>query len=146
MRITTKGEYGVRALLDLARHIDEGPIPSATIAERQHVPENYLDQILLILRRGGLVRSVRGPGGGHMLARPPDKVSLGKALEILEGPFEPMECVNPDFSDCSLLERCTIRQVWAELKHVTDDVLYSTTLSHLLEKQSPQPEQPMYYI
>lgn len=145
MRITTKGEYGVRALLYLAQHHGEGPTPSATIAKRQHVPENYLDQILLTLRRAGLIRSVRGPSGGHMLAHSPSEINLGQALEVLEGPFEPMECVNPDFSDCSLLERCTIRQVWMELKHVTDDVLYSTTLSQLVRNRTQQRE-PMYYI
>ncbi len=132
MRITTKSEYGIRALLYLARHYGEGPVPSAIIANRQMIPENYLDQILLTLRRAGLIRSVRGPGGGHMLARAPEQIYLGEAIAALEGPFEPMECVNPDFSDCLLLERCTIRQVWRELKNVTDEVLYSTSLAQLI--------------
>ncbi len=145
MRITTKSEYGIRALLYLARHYGEGPVPSATIAARQMIPENYLDQILLTLRRAGLIRSVRGPGGGHMLARSPDQIYLGEAITALEGPFKPMDCVNPDFSDCLLLERCTIRQVWRELKHVTDEVLYSTTLAQLIRRPIEADTQ-VYYI
>lgn len=146
MRITTKGEYGIRALLELAQRYGEGPVPSAEIAAAQHVPENYLDQILLLLRRAGIVRSIRGPSGGHMLARAPEEINLGEVLSVLEGTFEPMECVNPDFSDCLLLESCTIRRVWRELKHVTDEVLYSTTLAHLVEQSQPRIEQPVYFI
>ena len=83
MRVTTKGEYGLRALVELASH-EEGLLPSATIAARQKIPENYLSQLLLTLRKGGLVESVRGPAGGHMLARPADQINLGEALDVLE--------------------------------------------------------------
>ena len=146
MRISTKGEYGVRALFELAQHEGEGPIQSASIAARQHVPEKYLSQLLLIMRRKGLIHSIRGPQGGHMLARPASDISLGEALSVLEGPLLPMDCVKADFSDCCLLDMCVIRDVWRDLKAATDDVLYSTTLADLLHNQMQREAEVMYYI
>jgi Rrf2 family cysteine metabolism transcriptional repressor len=146
MRISTKGEYGVRALFDLAQHYGEGPVQSAQIAARQHIPENYLNQLLLTLRKAGLIESMRGPSGGHQLARDPAEINLGEAITALEGPIHPMDCVNPDFTECSLLELCVIRDVWREVKTVTEDVLYSTTLAELLQSRRQREEQLMYYI
>lgn len=146
MRISTKGEYGVRALFELAQHYGEGPVQSSHIAARQHVPETYLNQLLLTLRNAGLIKSIRGPGGGHMLARPPAEINLGEALAALEGPMVLMDCVNPDFTECSLLEMCVIRDVWRELNEATNDVLYSTTLEELLQSRRERQEHLMYYI
>ncbi|MGB0388577.1 MAG: RrF2 family transcriptional regulator [Ardenticatenaceae bacterium] len=146
MRISTKGEYGVRALFDLAQQEGEGLVQSATIAARQQVPEKYLSQLLLTMRKKGLIHSVRGPQGGHMLARPASKISLGEALTALEGPLVPMECVKPDFTDCCLLDMCVIRDVWCDLKAATDEVLYSTTLADLLNSHMQRKAQAMYYI
>ena len=146
MRISTKGEYGVRALFDLAQREGEGPVQSASIAARQHVPEKYLSQLLLIMRRKGLIHSIRGPQGGHMLARAASDISLGEALSALEGPLVPMDCVNADFSDCCLLDICVIRDVWRDLKAATDDVLYSTSLADLLNNQMQREAEVMYYI
>ncbi len=147
MRITSKGEYGVRALYDLAQHEGEGPIASASIASRQQIPENYLSQLLLIMRKAGLVHSVRGPQGGHLLARPAAEIHLSEVLTALEGPFLPMECVDPNFTDCCLLHTCAIRDVWRDLKVATDDVLYATTLADLIGNRTPQPaHELMYYI
>ncbi|MCB0078441.1 MAG: Rrf2 family transcriptional regulator [Anaerolineales bacterium] len=143
MRVTTKGEYGLRALVELASH-EEGLLPSATIAARQKIPENYLSQLLLTLRKGGLVESVRGPAGGHMLARPADQINLGEALDVLEGPFMPMECVTPGYDECCMVDGCSIRGVWRDLKVATDEILYSTTLADLLPERS-QPAD-LYFI
>ncbi len=120
MRISTKGEYGLRALFDLAQHTGKGPVQSAHIAQRQQIPENYLSQLLLIMRNSGLIRSIRGPQGGHLLARDAAEINLGEVLTALEGPFLPMECVNPDFTDCSMMEMCVIRDVWREARWEQD--------------------------
>lgn len=146
MRISTKGEYGIRALFDLAQHEGEGPIQSATIAARQQIPENYLSQLLLMMRKGGIIQSVRGPQGGHMLARTAGAINLGEVLTLLEGPLMPMECVDPDFTDCCLLDVCVIRDVWRDLKAATDEVLYSTTLADLLDSHMGREAEIMYYI
>ena len=145
MRVTTKGEYGLRALVELAQHAGQGLLPSATIAARQQIPENYLSQLLLTLRKAGLVESVHGPAGGHMLARPADTIDLGEVLTILEGPFLPMECVTPGYDDCCMLEGCSIRDVWRDLKAATDEVLFSRTLADLLPERTID-SPPMYYI
>lgn len=146
MRISTRGEYGVRALYDLAQHAGEGPIQSATIAARQQIPENYLSQLLLVLRKSGFIRSVRGPQGGHMLARAAETINLGEVLTTLEGPLVPMDCVNADFTDCCLLDACVIRDLWRDLKAATDDILYSTTLADLLHSRQARSPEAMYYI
>ena len=93
MRIGTKGDYGVRALIDLAMYGGDGPAQRAEIARRQHVPEAYLDHLLAQLRRAGFIRSMRGPSGGHELARPAEEVNLLQVLEALEGSLAPLPCL-----------------------------------------------------
>lgn len=146
MRITTKGEYGLRALYDLAQHEGAGSIQSGAIASRQNIPESYLSQLLLVLRKAGLVHSVRGPQGGHRLARPATAINMGEALAALEGPMLPMDCLDPNFTDCCFMDTCTLRPVWRDLKNAADDVLYSTTLADLLGGRTERVVEPMYYI
>src|SRR6266487_1926764 len=92
MKLTMKGDYGLRAMLDMAAYYGQGPIESADIARRQYIPEQYLDQILMALRKEGLVKSVRGPKGGHMLAKPPSQISRAQVMQALEAYAPPMEC------------------------------------------------------
>ena len=99
MKISTKGDYGVRALIDLALHEGEGPVQRADIARRRHVPESYLDHLLAQLRRDGFIRSTRGPGGGHELAKPQGEICLLHVLESLEGSLAPIGCVHDDASE-----------------------------------------------
>src|SRR3970040_765526 len=89
MKVSTKGDYGVRALVELAHHYGQGPVQSAEIAARQEVPETYLDQLLTTLRRAGFIRSVRGPQGGHALIRDPKEVRLSEVMTALEGSLAP---------------------------------------------------------
>jgi Rrf2 family protein len=105
-----KGDYGLRAMIDLAAHYGKGPVPSAAIAARQHVPEHFLDQLLIALRRAGLLKSQRGPQGGHMLAKPPSQISMSDVIRALEGNTAPMECV-PNPPVCQLSPGCAIRGV-----------------------------------
>ena len=85
MKLTMKGDYGLRAMLDMAAYYGQGPIESSDIATRQHIPEQYLDQILMVLRKEGLVKSVRGPKGGHMLAKSPSQITMAQVMQALEG-------------------------------------------------------------
>src|ERR1700675_2907691 len=94
MKVSTKGDYGVRALVELAHHFGEGPVQSAEIASRQEVPEPYLDQLLTNLRRAGFIRSVRGPQGGHALIRNPRELRVAEVIEALEGPIMPSDCLD----------------------------------------------------
>src|SRR5512146_3236341 len=99
MKVSSRGEYGLRALYDLAEHYAQGAIPSADIARRQHIPPNYLNQLLIVLRRSGLISSERGRHGGHRLARPPQQITLSEAVQVLDGSTAPVDCVD-DATGC----------------------------------------------
>jgi len=142
-----KSDYGLRAMIDLAAHFGQGPIPSADIAARQYVPEHFLDQLLITLRRAGLLKSQRGPQGGHMLARPPQQISMSDVIRALDGGTAPMECLpNPTF--CQLVPGCAIREVWREVEEFAQQLLTRTTLDKLAERHRVAAEsgEAMYYI
>lgn len=147
MRLSTKGQYGTRALLDLALHRDEEPVPLKDIAQRQQISLQYLEHLITPLITAGIVRSTRGARGGVCLARPPQEVRLSEIIQLLEGSIAPVECVNNP-KTCARSELCVTRDVWGELKKAIDGVLESTTLQDLVERQKrkEQPEEAMYYI
>jgi Rrf2 family transcriptional regulator, cysteine metabolism repressor len=147
MKLSTKGQYGTRALLDLALHRDEEPVPLKDIAHRQQISLQYLEHLITPLIAAGIVRSTRGARGGVCLVRPPHEVRLSEVIQLLEGSIAPVECVNnPD--TCARSELCVTRDVWGELKKAIDGVLESTTLQDLVERQKvkAQTEEAMYYI
>ena len=134
MKVSTKGDYGVRALVELAHHYGEGPVQSATIASRQEVPEPYLDQLLTTLRRAGFIRSVRGPHGGHALIREPREVKLSEVMEALEGSLAPIACVD-DPESCTKSGGCVQRDVWEQVRDATRAILENVTIGDLAEKE-----------
>ena len=147
MRMTMKGDYGLRAMIDLAAHYGRGPVPSSEIAVRQLIPEHFLDQLLITLRRAGLLKSQRGPQGGHMLARPPSQITMGDIIHALEGNTAPMECV-PNPSVCQLSPGCGIRDVWIQVEDYAQQLLNATTLDQMAERHRvpAQATGAMYYI
>jgi Rrf2 family protein len=145
MKLTMKGDYGLRAMLDMAAYYGQGPIESADIARRQYIPEQYLDQILMALRKEGLVKSVRGPKGGHMLARSPAEITMAQVMQALEGYVPPMECLpNPDF--CKLSPGCALREVWQQIDAMTQQVLGTKTIEQLAQRHQIDNLETMYYI
>lgn len=136
MKVSTKGDYGVRALIELAQHYGEGPLQSAEIAARQQVPEPYLDQLLTTLRRAGFIRSTRGPQGGHQLIRDPKELRLREVIEALEGSLAPIDCLDPS-SACSRTGGCAQRAVWEEVMAATTAILDRTTIADLAERARP---------
>ena len=134
MKVSTKGDYGVRALVELAHHYGEGPVQSAEIAARQEVPEPYLDQLLTTLRRAGFIRSVRGPQGGHALIRSPDEVRLSEVMTALEGSLAPIACVD-DPDACTRTGGCVQREVWERVRDATVEILEHVTIGDLAEKE-----------
>lgn len=136
MKISTKGEYGIRAMIELARRYGEGYVQSATIAAVRDVPENYLYQLLITLRKAGLVRSRRGPQGGHMLSRPPDRISLAEVVLALEGPLAPVTCVQDSVvHDCRFADTCVVRDVWRRVTDATRRILEDTSFEQLVERE-----------
>lgn len=132
MRLSTRGEYGVRAMHDLAERYKQGPVPLNSIAERQDISQDYLEQLIISLRKGGLVRSIRGAQGGYELARDPSEISIGEILRILEGPVGPVECLDGgDAEICGRAGQCAARTVWKRLRESINGVLDTTSLADL---------------
>jgi Rrf2 family protein len=144
VKVSTKGDYGVRALIELALHLGEGPLQSAEIAARHRIPEPYLDHLLTTLRRAGFIRSVRGPQGGHELVRKPAEVRLDDVLEALEGSLSPSACLD-DNSPCAKSGGCPQRDLWQEVHNATIEILHRTTIADLAAK-ARQPVGGYYYI
>ena len=135
MRIPMKVDYGVRALVDLAEHRgDERPVQTAEIANRQSIPEPYLDQLLTSMHKFGFIRSRRGPRGGHVLARPAADISLNDVVETLEGRSAPLDCIE-DASECSLAQACSQRDVWKDVEDAIREVLNTTSVGDLADRQ-----------
>ncbi len=147
MKLSTRGQYGTRALLDLALHWGEEPVPLKDIAQRQQISIHYLEHLLTPLIAAGIMRSTRGARGGVCLVRPPHEVRLSEIIQLLEGSIAPVECVNNP-RICSRSQLCVTRDIWGELKKAMDGVLESTTLQDLVERQKGkrQSEATMYYI
>ena len=134
MKVSTRAEYGLRALIDLANHFGEGPVQSRDIAVRQGLPEPYLNQLMASLRRAGLVASKRGPSGGHVLARPPEEINLRQAFDVLEGSTAPWWCVETDEPDCVYAAGCSLRPLWHAVNGAVAQVLSGMTLASLTSK------------
>ena len=147
MKLSTRGRYGSRALLDLTLNHGRGPVLLKDIARRQQISLRYLEQLITPLITGGIVQSTRGPKGGVSLARAPQEIRLSEVIQLLEGSVAPVECLdNPD--TCLRSGFCAPQDIWGELKRVMMGVLDSTTLQDLVERQKRkgQSEEVMYHI
>lgn len=138
MRLSTKGRYGLRAMIELTSSQQEGPIAIHTIAERQDLSERYLEQLLNLLKQAGLVKSIRGAQGGYMLGRDPTTITAGDIIQVLEGPIGP-ECINEiNPGDCKRAEICVAKNLWAEMRDAITAVLDSYTLADLAHESCRQ--------
>ncbi len=147
MKLSTRGQYGTRALLDLALRSGERPVPLKDIARRQQISLRYLEHLMTPLIVGGMVRSTRGRRGGVLLARRPEEIKLSEVIRLLEGSIALVECINNP-ETCDRFRFCVTRDVWAELGKAMNGVLESTTLQDLVKRQKrkERPEAVMYYI
>ena len=134
MRISTRGRYGLRAMLELAQRFGEAPVLMNTLAQRQGLSRKYLHVLLTALKSAGLVHSVRGPGGGFVLARPPAQIKLSEILHAAEGPLSLVHCV-ADRRACNRSKRCPARRVWRDLSGAIEDVLDNVTLEDVIASE-----------
>ncbi len=134
MKLSTRSRYGLLAIIDLAINQEKGPVPLREIATRQNLSENYLEHLVGALRRAELIQSVRGPAGGYYLARPPEEISLGAIIRVLEGPIAPVECSHLDEEGCLSPEDCFIRGFWEDLRVEVNQVFDARTLNDLVQK------------
>ncbi len=146
MKLSTRGKYGARALLDIAFHYDGNPVLLKDIARRQDISAQYLEQLMSPLIKAGLVRSIRGARGGVTLAKPPEEIKLSQVIQIMEGSIALVECVD-DPKICPRSDFCVTRDVWEEMKRAMTQVLEFTTLQDLVERQKEKEKSAeMYHI
>ena len=147
MKLSTKGEYGLLAAIDLALYSERGPVQSVQIAERQDIPKQYLDQLLLMLKKAGLVESSRGRQGGYQLARPAPEITLFDVVTALEGPIENVNFIGKGKGKLGQnpSERI-LKDIWTDLVCHTIETLKRRTLEEFCDNHRKIQEQFMYYI
>lgn len=144
MKISTRGRYGVRLLIDLAEHMDESHIPLARIAERQNVSARYLEQVAVILKRAGYIRSVKGASGGYALARTPPDIVIGDVLRVLEGDMLVVDNPHPGEEE-NAFQRCIRSMVYSPLNERVASIVDSISLASIVGTRDVDLA-PMYYI
>ncbi|WP_077532342.1 RrF2 family transcriptional regulator [Massiliimalia massiliensis] len=135
MKISTKGRYALRLLVDLAEYNTGENISLKDIAARQEISFKYLEQIITMLNRAGLVRSVRGPQGGYRLAKRPEEYTVGEILRLTEGSLAPVSCLDEKENNCPRKEECATIELWQELYQAILGVVDHTTLADLVENK-----------
>ena len=129
MKISTKGRYALRLMIDLAQHDAGGYIPLRDISRRQEISAKYLEQIVVQLSRAGFVTSTRGAQGGYTLTNPPEATTVGEILRVLEGSLSPVDCV--DHPNCANSDHCVSLSIWKKMKVALDEVVDNITLADM---------------
>ncbi len=137
MKISTKGRYAVRLMLDLASHDNGKPVRLKEVAARQGISDKYLEQIISILNKAGCVKSVRGPMGGYLLSREPEEYTVGEILRLTEGSLAPVECIRTEH-ECARQETCASRMLWMKLNDAINGVVDHVTLADLAEWENKE--------
>lgn len=142
MKLSTKGRYGLRAMIDIAQYNDTEtePVPISKIAERQNLSERYLEQLMSLLKKNGLIRSVRGAGGGYVLAKEASEISVGDVLRALEGSLEPVDCdgFSPD-GECEAAGECVTKYVWKKINESINRTVDEMKLDTLVRESRQLP-------
>ena len=135
LRLSTKGQYGVRAMFEIAKHYKKGPLTIKEIAGKQGVSISYLEQLLNKLRKTKLIKSLKGPGGGYVLKRDPGLISVGIILKALEGPVAIAQCLDPSAKGCNRIEGCVARLLWKSLGEKIEHFLETISLKDLIKEE-----------
>ena len=146
MKISTKGRYAVRVMLDLALHNTGECIKVKDIAGRQGISEKYLEQIIAVLNRAGYVNSVRGAQGGYRIAKDPSEYTVGMILRLTEGSMAPVACLDEGTPDCDRCDTCETLEVWKDLYAAINSVIDNVTIADLVEKSRQRAENLDYSI
>lgn len=135
LKLSTKGRYGLRALIDLAQYSEEMPVSITSISDRQNISERYLEQLMSMLKKNGLVKSIRGAGGGYVLAKDAADISVGDVLRALEGSLDPVECsgLHPE-EGCEAADSCVTKYVWQKINESINRTVDEIKLDHLVEE------------
>lgn len=139
MKLSTRGRYGTRLMVELARNYGKGPTSIAEISRKQEIPIKYLEQLIIPLKKADLVRSARGPKGGHMLSIPPEKINLWDILTLLESKSSLVDCL-VDESVCSHTTTCPVRPIWGKALNALIEIFRTTSLRDVVESRGQDHE------
>lgn len=134
MKLSTRGRYGMRLMMELAENYGQGPLSMGTISRNQDIPVKYLEQLIIPLKRAGLIGSVRGPKGGHMLSKPPSKINVWEVVNLLETRVLLLDCLK-DPGVCEHVEECLIRPVWGKAYDAMRRIFEGTSLQDILQQR-----------
>jgi len=135
MKLSTKGEYASRAMLELSLHHGEAPLHIRDISASQDIPERFLEQILLQLKRAGYLRSKKGPHGGYFLAKPPSRISVAEVIRVMDGPLAPIGCVSVTAKVfCAREGSCGLKGLWKEVRDAIASILERTTFEDMAKR------------
>ena len=140
MKISTKGRYAVRVMLDLATNNTGEYIKVKEIASRQEISEKYLEQIISVLNKAGYVKSIRGAQGGYKIARDPSSYTVGMILRLTEGSLNPVACLDDEINECERCDTCETLEVWKDLAKAINSVVDHVTVADLVERQQERIE------
>lgn len=153
MKLSKKGEYALRALIDLAMNSDKGVVQAHDVARKENIPVKFLEQILLALKNAGILQSRRGVGGGYSLTRPPDQIPLGEIIRLIDGPLAPITCASrtaPGRCSCPDEATCGLRSVMVDVRDAVSEIVDRLTLADVCERtrdlQSRKTDIPTYRI
>lgn len=136
MKISTKGRYAIRLMLDLASDTTGKPVSLNDVAARQQISEKYLEQIISVLNKAGYVRSIRGPQGGYLLVKKPEEYTVGMILRTTEGDLAPVSCVGSGAVECDRADGCVTVRIWQKINDAVDNVVDNITLADLVDWQN----------
>ena len=136
MKISTKGRYAIRLMLDLASDTTGKPVSLNDVAARQQISEKYLEQIISVLNKAGYVRSIRGPQGGYLLVKKPEEYTVGMILRTTEGDLAPVSCVGNGAVECDRADGCVTVRIWQRINDAVDNVVDNITLADLVDWQN----------
>ena len=146
MKITYKGDYALKTILDLAVYYGNGVVTIHELAKRLDIPIKFLEQILLDLKRGGFVESRRGKDGGYLLGKTPRAIKLGEVIRFIDGPIEPIGCVEKKYSGCDNIYKCIFRNIWRDVAERTSNIIDNITFEDLVNQAKKQSKQVVYQI
>lgn len=137
MMVSTKGRYALRVLADMAEHQSDGYLPLKEIAQRQDISEKYLESIVKVLVKGGVLKGLRGKGGGYRLNQSPDQYTVGAILRMTEGSLAPVACLEPEAAPCDRASVCPTLRMWQGLDRIINEYLDGYTVADLMRTEQP---------
>ena len=146
MKISYKGDYALKAMLDLALHYNIDLVTSHDLAGRIDAPIKFLEQVLLELRKGGFIESRRGNNGGYLLSKSPEEITVGDVVRHIEGPIEPIACVGKNYTNCGDISRCVFKKLWTDVYEATANIVDNVTFAKLVQEVNSKNRISTYVI